>query len=433
MRLRSAVVFSVAAALSAGPLLGQAAAGAAASQEEIEALESLGYINHPRETPAQRRERKTGLVLNRRAEVTPGFTLITVIPEAKAFLVSNGGEIVRVWRDPESIKWARAVLLEGSGDVLVVGSLPRSLEVPSRIAHGGRLEKFDPLDGSPWYPFTGRYLARYAWDGSLKWRRSLLSHHDVEEAADGRILTLGLRERTVEGLFFEDHSIFVLSAEGEIEQELSLFDVLSSDPALFKMPRTTDFPNARRPNGALDLLHSNALSLMPFRALRERGTGLHCAACVLVTVRHQSLVAIIDIEREKLLWVWGPGELQYPHEGRWLENGNILVFDNGTRARGYSRLVELDPLTEEIVWTYRAQEPEEFFTAGRGTAQLLEGGNVLVSSANQGHVFEITREGRAVWRYFVRGESGRLVAMRAAKYPREWVIPHVRQERRAGR
>ncbi|MEO1369844.1 MAG: hypothetical protein AAFX50_21890, partial [Acidobacteriota bacterium] len=84
-------------------------------------------------------------------------------------------------------------------------------------------------------------------------------------------------------------------------------------------------------------------------------------------------------------------------------------------------------------WLFKARNPAAFFTPGRGTSQALPGGNVLIASSNQGRIFEVTRQGRVVWRYIVRGEDGELAAMRAAKYPREWVAPLVRAERRAGR
>jgi len=37
------------------------------------------------------------------------------------------------------------------------------------------------------------------------------------------------------------------------------------------------------------------------------------------------------------------------HQPTMLPNGHIMVYDNGTR-RGYSRVIELDPLSAEIVW-----------------------------------------------------------------------------------
>ncbi|MEO1369850.1 MAG: hypothetical protein AAFX50_21920, partial [Acidobacteriota bacterium] len=56
-------------------------------------------------------------------------------------------------------------------------------------------------------------------------------------------------------------------------------------------------------------------------------------------------------------------------------------------------------------------------------SQPLPGGNVLIASSNQGKVFEVTRAGRVVWLYVVRGAEGNLVAMRAAKYPPSMIEP----------
>ena len=35
-----------------------------------------------------------------------------------------------------------------------------------------------------------------------------------------------------------------------------------------------------------------------------------------------------------------------------LASGNVLVFDNGV-WRGYSRVIEMEPATSEIVWSYQ--------------------------------------------------------------------------------
>ncbi|MEO1084418.1 MAG: arylsulfotransferase family protein, partial [Acidobacteriota bacterium] len=365
---------------------------------------------------------KRGLVAHRPAEVAPGFTLITALPEATATLVDTEGKTVRRWRDPHSRSWARSVLLD-DGDLMVKGRLKKEREALSRAARGGGSPSLDPMDGEPWYPLDGHYLARYAWDGTLKWRRGAIIHHDFEVGGDGRILTLGLGSRVLDGdLRIVDHTIKVLSPRGKKLRRVSLYELLSSNPTIFELPHTTDHPAALLKNGKLDLLHSNAIARMPFDALRGRG-GIYCETCVLVTVRHQNLVAVIDLEKELLLWVWGPGELQFPHEGRWLENGHILIFDNGSERRGYSRIVEVDPRSGRIVWSYQAIRPKDFFTEGRGTSQALSNGNVLIASSNQGKVFEVTRAGRVSWLYVVRGESGHLAAMRAAKYPPSMVQP----------
>ena len=40
--------------------------------------------------------------------------------------------------------------------------------------------------------------------------------------------------------------------------------------------------------------------------------------------------------------VWGGDELDWPHMPTMLENGNIMVFDNGSH-RGWSRVIEVEP------------------------------------------------------------------------------------------
>ena len=161
---------------------------------------------------------------------------------------------------------------------------------------------------------------------------------------------------------------------------------------------------------------------MPHPSLAGRNE-LYCASCLLVTVRHQNLVAIVDLDRERLLWTWGPDEVEYPHEARWLENGHVLLFDNGSEARGYSRILEVDPATGRIVWDYRAPRPRDFLSESRGTVQALGNGNVLIASSNQGVVFETSRSGELVWRYVYRGDDGKLEAIRAARYPHARVEP----------
>ena len=99
--------------------------------------------------------------------------------------------------------------------------------------------------------------------------------------------------------------------------------------------------------------------------------------------------------------------------------GNILVFDNGGAAgfgkllgeptypnkyRNYSRVIEFDPITLEIVWEYqrRLRGPEEyyrFFSYYISGAQRLMNGNTLITEGSTGRVFEMTSSGELVWEY----------------------------------
>ncbi len=126
----------------------------------------------------------------------------------------------------------------------------------------------------------------------------------------------------------------------------------------------------------------------------------------------------------------GPGELQYPHEATWLESGNVMIFDNGTVERAYSRIVEVDPTTGNIVWEFRTTPAELFFSKARGTCQELPGGNVLIASSNEGEVFGVTRKGEVVWRYVPRDDKGKRLVIRAERYPSRIVEPRLRRDAR---
>ncbi|MCH7540775.1 MAG: hypothetical protein IH999_10330 [Proteobacteria bacterium] len=145
----------------------------------------------------------------------------------------------------------------------------------------------------------------------------------------------------------------------------------------------------------VDLVHANAIEWMNSESLADRDP-IYALSNVLVTFRHQDSVAIFDWAAKKVVWAWGQGELSGPHDGTVLENGNILIFDNGL-SRRWSRVVEVDPRSSEIVWEYRAPDPTTFYTGTRGAAQRLPDGNTLITNSKWGRVFEVTPEGEIVW------------------------------------
>ncbi len=88
-----------------------------------------------------------------------------------------------------------------------------------------------------------------------------------------------------------------------------------------------------------------------------------------------------------------------------LDNGNIIMFDNGDAGlRPWSRAVEYEldetAKTAQIVWEYRGEE--SFFVSFWGDADRLPNGNTLISAANwdtnrNSHLFEADAEGHTVW------------------------------------
>ena len=367
-------------------------------------LADLGYVDYS-EDDEESAEAGVGLLQRDPARSLEGYTLVTSLPEGRAFLVDDAsGRTVREWaREVADEHWTRAELLP-DGDLLVI---------TRRRLPDGTYE-------DPAHRFA-RHLARYSFEGELRWRHPHRVHHDVDWTPHGEILALGERLRTERELELLDNTLLFLTPDGEPVRELSLFDLLTSRPELYELPRAVDFDPAILSNGRLDLLHANSCHWLPFEEL----VGTHAvygAAHVVVSFRHLSLVAVFDVEREELVWAWGTGQVERQHEARWLPNGNLLVFDNGGIEREHSRVLEVDPRTSELAWLYEALEPTDFYSVSRGTAQRLANGNVLVASTNQGEVFEVTRGGDVLWRFVHREpDGGRRIAVRAARYDRGWV------------
>ncbi len=130
---------------------------------------------------------------------------------------------------------------------------------------------------------------------------------------------------------------------------------------------------------------------------------------VLCTFRFQNEIAIIDKKTGEMRWRWGSEqELGHPHSVTELENGNVLVFDNGLHRRSpnrgahelsHSRVLEVNPETEEIVWSYRDPNGFNFYSSICGGAQRLPNGNTMICESTKGRLFEVTPECEIVWEY----------------------------------
>jgi hypothetical protein len=145
--------------------------------------------------------------------------------------------------------------------------------------------------------------------------------------------------------------------------------------------------------------------------LDHRTEWLHGNTCtvadngdILFSARHLNMICRIDKKTKECVWKWGYNELAHQHEPTFLENGNILIFDNGEHRvnfpkYNYSRVIEYNPKKNIIEWEYKDDPPYAFFTSNQGGAQKLPNGNVLITDTVYGRIFEITLEKKKVWEY----------------------------------
>jgi len=124
---------------------------------------------------------------------------------------------------------------------------------------------------------------------------------------------------------------------------------------------------------------------------------------ILASYRPTSTVIRISRKTGKIVWKLGPPTVAGQHAPTLLENGNVLIFDNGPHRLDdsvpYSRAIEVDPATNAIVWKYQDKPAWNFFSPRMGCAQRLPNGNTLITESSFGRFFEVTKEGEIVWEY----------------------------------
>ncbi len=329
---------------------------------EIQRLQALGYVDYADESESISR---SGVIVHDQERAYPGYNLYTIRALGRAELVDNTGRLVHAWSDSEPHPWKRAVLLQ-DGDLLVVGGV-----VPDA------------------------YLLRLAWDNRVRWRLPLNAHHDVNFAPDGRLVTLTMKKGSVSSIDastpVRDDLVTIFDPGSPGFEDVSLHDAIVSSAGVLSLKPVDETM------GLIDLIHANSVRFMDRPLLVDRHT-IYDPGNLLICMRHQDAIGVLDWDEKRFVWAWGQDELEWPHDATVLDNGNILVFDNGVQ-RKWSRVIELDPLTREIVWEYRAPEPGDFYTKGRGSAQRLPNGNTLIAESNSGRAFEVTPDGEIVWDY----------------------------------
>ncbi|HVK98586.1 MAG TPA: aryl-sulfate sulfotransferase [Dongiaceae bacterium] len=149
-------------------------------------------------------------------------------------------------------------------------------------------------------------------------------------------------------------------------------------------------------------------------------------------------VVIVDKVTGKIVWRLGPdyspgspsagvvGGLNFSHGAHIVPQGlpgagNLLVYDNGTasgygdqtsHSRDYSRALEIDPITQTVVWEYRTP-----YSPNMGSLQRLPNGNTFITEGLSGRMIEVTPEKEVVW------EARGFPLYRAYRVPKEWVKP----------
>jgi hypothetical protein len=222
-------------------------------------------------------------------------------------------------------------------------------------------------------------------------------------------------------------------------------------------------PSVMGNRGAGDWMHINSVSTLGPNKWFESGDERFNPDNLIWDGRQTNIMAITDKQTGKIVWQVGPdytatealrklGQVIGQHHVHMIPRGlpgegNILTFDNGGQAgygipnpgaptgnnnaiRGYSRVLEFDPITLEIVWRYTAREAGfpmdmyRFYSHYISGAQRLANGNTLVTEGAGGRLFEVTSNHEIVWEYispYFGKEKNRNMVYRGYRLPYSWI------------
>jgi outer membrane protein assembly factor BamB len=135
------------------------------------------------------------------------------------------------------------------------------------------------------------------------------------------------------------------------------------------------------------------------------GLGITRGGLVLMSLRTTSGVIGVDKTTGDVAFHIGHDVVAQQHTPVELDNGNILIFDNGNFRHGmstpFSRVIEVDPRTKQVEWEYADEMRSSFFSPYMGAAQRLPNGNTHITESSTGRLFEVTPDGQVVWEYVI--------------------------------
>lgn len=276
------------------------------------------------------------------------------------------------------------------------------------------------------------------WSGKVVWQwgdkapgGAAQQHHDQRRLGNGNTLVLANKVHKVAGFKVPqliDDVVYEVDPQGQVKWQWLASDHLTEfgfTPAQLKLVRATDNP---------DYLHINNLSVVGPNKWFDAGDKRFAPDNLLLDSRNSNFIAIIDKASGKVVWHLGPNlptlnpktAQQVPrpldqfvgqHDVHIIPAGlpgagNLLVFDNQGTA-GYpsaplgltpgSRVLEIDPIKQQVVWQYTAASSKQpswaFYSSFISSARRLPNGNTLIDEGMNGRFFQVTDKGEIVWEY----------------------------------
>ncbi len=340
----------------------------------------------------QPKEATKGHLVSSDKRAWPGFTLMPESGSATVKLVNMSGDIVHKW----NFDAARARLLPNC-NLLVV--------------HGTKWGW-----GTEYWSEQRKYVREFDWDGQVVWEYTVPgpAHHDVHRLKNGNTLLQyrsivpeefrrTIKDEKKRNARIRTDIIREVTPEGEIEWEWASHEHLDLN-SCGAHPCHKTSKSIASGKRTFDWTHNNTVNPLPQNKWFTSGDTRFKPGNLLLMPRSWSQSLLVSKDSGAVVWDYHgdfEGGLSGGHEVHMIPEGfpgagNILVFDNG-RTRQRSAVLEINPTTKEVVWSY--ENGKSFFSQAAGSVQRFPGGNTLISEDVPGRVFEVTPDKEVVWSY----------------------------------
>jgi len=283
-------------------------------------------------------------------KVSDGYVLFSTIGDKNTYLIDNNGESIKTYSSEYSSSGGS--YLSDSYTLLRAGKTQnaRNGSFENGGGVGGIIEEIDANNNVIW---------SYSSDSDLA-----TLHHDFKQIDDNYIVALVWELRNYNGNnYWNDKIIKIDKSSKNIVWEWSAMD----DGNILPSSNNADY------------IHLNSV---------DYKNGQY-----LVSSRTQNTLWLIDEDNKNIISSFTANStLQGQHDATFLDNGNILVFNNKTSDS--SSIVEIDT-NDNIVWEYS----NGFFSDHISGVQRLYNGNSLICSGVEGKFIEVTNDKQVVWEY----------------------------------
>jgi hypothetical protein len=390
-----------------------------------------------------------------------GYTVLSPLQTQAVLVIDMNGTVVKRWDDFNNSAGGPARVLPGGFVMSASGARPphqESLELIQRDFDGNVVWRFSHGEQIKTREGTTIWSARQHHD----WQRDnfpagYYSPPSSPAGNAGNTLILTHSERTqsnVADVPLEDDRLIEVSAKGDVVWEWVASDHI--DAFGFAADARKAIKAARSFNkgrGSYDWLHVNSATYVGPNKWFDQGDTRFAPNNVIISSREASFLAIVARDGG-IVWRLGPDfseskelrairQIIGQHHAHLIPKGlpgegNLLVFDNGGTSgygfanptapdgvgaftRATSRVLEINPVTLELVWSYTNAR---FFSSNISSAQRLPNGNTLITAGASGRLFEVTKDGAIVWEFMYPQFSGPNAAnavYRAYRLPYSWI------------